>query len=431
MLLLAAAFVAGPARASVDLRVEGRPVTGPIEAFVTVTDSSGVPVGGLTAGAFTVTLDGVPIPIQPSDLTLPPAQDPNQKVSVVFAMDYSLSVTVLALTAMQDAVIDFIGAMNVGDYAAIIKFNSTNPAKASVVWPFTQIDQGAGNLALTNAVMDDYPGSGTNLLDAVSLAANQFAAPPSPLPAGPKAIIVVSDGLENRSTVTESEAIAAANDNSIPVFTIGVADFDAQGGTALLTSLAVQTGGDFFPAPSDADIAAAYASVSALLNNEYRLTMQSSISDCAQHTLQVTVAGHPPPASSSFTRRDCDTTPDPFSFADRTDVARSKQIKSNPVTISGLEAPAAISITAGQYSIGCGDIFTNDDGTISNGQTVCVRHTTSSELATVKVTTLTVGGVSSTFTSTTSAKDGGGGATGALELLVGLAVLFARRRRRA
>ena len=62
LVLLAAAFFAGPASAAVDLRVESRPIGNPIEAYVTVTDAAGNPVGGLTAGSFTLTLDGTSDP---------------------------------------------------------------------------------------------------------------------------------------------------------------------------------------------------------------------------------------------------------------------------------------------------------------------------------------------------------------------------------
>ncbi|MGH8129949.1 MAG: VWA domain-containing protein [Steroidobacteraceae bacterium] len=434
MLLLAAAFVAVPARASVDLRVEARPISDPIQVFVTVTDSNGDPVGGLTAADFTLTLDGVSVPIAPSDLTLPPSQDPNQKVSVVFVMDYSSSVTNIARTAMESSVIAFIDAMNVGDYAAIIKFNDTNPERASVVAPFTAI--GADNSALETAVVADYPGDGSPILDAVNIAVDQFAAPPVPLPAGPKAIILVTDGADNSSAITESATIAAANGNSIPIFVVGVGDLTIPSSVQLLTNLTTQTGGEFFPAPDDAEIAAAYASVQFLLTSEYLLTIQSTITDCAEHSLEVTVTGQPT-ASATFTRRECDTTPDAFNFTSQSGLNLDIGAKSNTVTITGLEGPATVDIKNGQYSIGCGagSTFTSADGTIADFQTICVRHTTSAQFSTEKVTTLTVGGVSGTFTTTTRAEGnsggGGGGATGAVELLLGLAALFARRRRLA
>ena len=67
-------------------------------------------------------------------------------------MDYSQSVVEAHRSEMQDAVMDFIDAMNDGDYAAVVKFNFDNPLGASVVAPFTEIDTVAGNQALIDAV---------------------------------------------------------------------------------------------------------------------------------------------------------------------------------------------------------------------------------------------------------------------------------------
>jgi len=153
LVLLLAGPLAGAAQAAIDLRVEARPIADPIEVFVTVTDANGDPVGGMASGDFTVTLDGAPIVIQPGDFSLPPAQDPGANVSVVFVMDYSGSVQDTALAAMQDAVINFISAMTTGDYAAIVKFNDTNPDRASVIQPFTQVDGGPGTAALADAIL--------------------------------------------------------------------------------------------------------------------------------------------------------------------------------------------------------------------------------------------------------------------------------------
>jgi uncharacterized protein (TIGR03382 family) len=121
-------------------------------------------------------------------------------------------------------------------------------------------------------------------------------------------------------------------------------------------------------------------------------------------------------------------TPDPFSFSSQTGVNTGRQLTSNTITVTGVEIDVVINSTNGRYSIGCNDNFTSSPGTISNGQTVCVRHATSDEYATTTMTTLKVGNVTATFASTTrSEPSGGGGATGALELLVGLWLLRRRR----
>ena len=100
-----------------------------------------------------------------------------------------------------------------------------------------------------------------------------------------------------------------------------------------------------------------------------------------------------------------DTTPDAFAFTDLVDVALDSVQTSNAVTITGINTAAAISVTGGEYALGCGGVFTAAPGTIADGEIVCVRHTSAATHATGTDTTLTVGGVADTFTSTTTGLD--------------------------
>lgn len=98
-----------------------------------------------------------------------------------------------------------------------------------------------------------------------------------------------------------------------------------------------------------------------------------------------------------------DSTPDAFSFPAQSGVALSTPVTSDAVTITGTSAQAAISVSGGEYSIGCTATFTAAEGSVSPQQQVCVRHTSASSPDTATQTTLTIGGVSGTFTSTTAA----------------------------
>lgn len=97
-----------------------------------------------------------------------------------------------------------------------------------------------------------------------------------------------------------------------------------------------------------------------------------------------------------------DSTPDDFTFTDVTDVEQSVLIESNEITVTGINMAAAISIIGGEYSID-GGAFTSDAGTIDLDQTVVVRVGTSGNYSTDSNCTLTIGGVSDTFTVTTVA----------------------------
>lgn len=99
-----------------------------------------------------------------------------------------------------------------------------------------------------------------------------------------------------------------------------------------------------------------------------------------------------------------DTTPNAFTFTDQTDVDLSAEIESDDITVSGINAATDISITGGEYSIDGADYVTGI-GTVHNGASVSVRHTSSDQNGTDTDTTLTIGGISDTFTSTTKNDD--------------------------
>lgn len=108
-----------------------------------------------------------------------------------------------------------------------------------------------------------------------------------------------------------------------------------------------------------------------------------------------------------------DTTPDAFSFVDQSGVALSSTVTSAAITVSGIDAAAAISVTGGEYDINESGTFTSDPGTVNNGDTVRAQHTSSASYSTPTNTVITIGGVPDTFTSitipdpTATAKSGG------------------------
>lgn len=95
-----------------------------------------------------------------------------------------------------------------------------------------------------------------------------------------------------------------------------------------------------------------------------------------------------------------DTTPDPFTFTDQTNVPTSETIPSNAITVSGIDTAVPISITGGQYSIN-GWLYTDAAGTVELGDTVTVQVTSSGNTGTTTSATLTISGVSDTFSVTT------------------------------
>src|SRR5690606_17989041 len=153
-----------------------------------------------------------------------------------------------------------------------------NDSGAQVIQAFVEIDDNGvdGNdRLLIDAVASDYPGDGSNILDAANLGVQQFEG--ISLPEGPKAVILVTDGRDSHSESNRSDVIDSANDVSIPIFTIGIGN-PLDRGLETLTALASETGGQYFDATNGGeDIGAAYVSVRLLLTGEYLIEIPNGI----------------------------------------------------------------------------------------------------------------------------------------------------------
>ncbi|MBN8280087.1 MAG: hypothetical protein J0M16_05735 [Gammaproteobacteria bacterium] len=154
----------------------------------------------------------------------------------------------------------------------------------------------------------------------------------------------------------------------------------------------------------------------------------SSASASTATTATVTIGGVDGVYSVTTGAVAADTTPDQFTFTDQENVDRDTVITSAPVTIAGINAAAAISVANGEYSID-GGAFTSTAGTVTNGQEVAVRHTSSANSGSVVTTTLTVGGVSDAFSSSTPRSGGSSSADGLMLGLLGLLGLARGRKK--
>jgi len=93
-------------------------------------------------------------------------------------------------------------------------------------------------------------------------------------------------------------------------------------------------------------------------------------------------------------------TVDPFVFSAQDGVPTSTDIDSNTILVSGNDFPVAISVTGGEYSINGGG-FTSSPGTVSAGDAVQARVTSSGSTSTSTSAVVTIDSQSGTFTVTT------------------------------
>jgi Ca-activated chloride channel family protein len=224
-------------------------------AYVSVTDQAGYPYAGLTREDFSINAGGNTI----DQFSGPPT--PPSPISVVAVLDYSGSITdhPEIVSDMEDGLIDYIKQMGPDDQTEIIKFAD----EVEVVLGFS-----ADEAQLEEAIRSPFNrGSGTSLYDAVYRAVEDLAAQGTTR----KAILVLTDGIDNDSTATDlAGAIAYANGAGIPVFPIALG---ASVNLVDLGRMAEDTGGQLYEAPTSDNIRNSYWQLAALLfQNQYVLS---------------------------------------------------------------------------------------------------------------------------------------------------------------
>ena len=114
---------------------------------------------------------------------------------------------------------------------------------------------------------------------------------------GRKAIIAVTDGLDNRSTHKADDVISGVKQNSLSISTIGLGDATSKAQTGLdetgLKSLAQQAGGSYSFAGDAQTLAALFQSYGRTLQSEYAITYlsPSKLRDGVNRNLTVSIDG--------------------------------------------------------------------------------------------------------------------------------------------
>tara|TARA_R110001583_G_scaffold42509_21_gene135202 strand:+ start:1492 stop:5700 length:4209 start_codon:yes stop_codon:yes gene_type:complete len=103
------------------------------------------------------------------------------------------------------------------------------------------------------------------------------------------------------------------------------------------------------------------------------------------------------------TTRAADTTPDSFTFAAQANVEPSGVIQSSAITLAGFEA--AMTMSVGNGTLIVNGTAAGTSAQVEAGDQVAVSHTSSADFDTSATSTVTLGSVNATFTSTTRAAD--------------------------
>jgi VWFA-related protein len=250
-----------------------------VTVYVSVTNASGEPLA-VNPNLIRVHENGQLI--QPGQISGSGAIGP---LTTLLVMDVSGSMFDAGkLTAAKAAARAYVEQMRPGDQAGLLTFSS----KVIYLQPIT-----ADRSELVLAINGLDARGDTTMFDALDRAARILQDVP-----GRKAIIVLTDGLDNRSKVTADEVIQAIGSGGLSISTIGLGDPSKLGinsglDEAVLKSLATRAGGVYGYANDPTGLLDLYEQYGRALQSEYGISYISSSTfhDGLSRTLTVSLSG--------------------------------------------------------------------------------------------------------------------------------------------
>ena len=253
---------------------------------VTVTDDVNRFVLGLQKEDFQLFEDGVE-----QNVSLFSGEDAPLSVGVLFDKSASMS---YKLGSSRDAITQLLNALNKEDEAFLVEFADL----ATLSVGFT------GNTVEIRSALKNAQASGmTALLDAVNTGLVEMKEAKN----SRKAIVVVSDGGDNRSHYTAAQIESLVREADVQIYAMGVFEpvFSSAltpeeiSGPRLLSEIAMQTGGRAFAAAVPGDMPSVATRIAVELRNQYVLGYypKNKLRDGKYRNVEVRVA--PPPGLGS------------------------------------------------------------------------------------------------------------------------------------
>ncbi len=186
------------------------------------------------------------------------SEDAPVSIGVIFDLSGSMSDKI---NRARNSIVQFLQTANPQDEFFVIGFND----RPELVEDFTSnVDN------IEARLMSLRPGHRTALLDAIYFGLNKMKQAKNDR----KALLVVSDGGDNRSRYTEGEVRSLVRESDVQIYSIGIFDQYAatreeQLGPLLLHDISEETGGQLFRVDDISDMGDIATKISAELRNEY------------------------------------------------------------------------------------------------------------------------------------------------------------------
>ena len=240
---------------------------GVLEAIVTVSTLTNAFVTGLATGSFQLSENLVSQPITSVSELLSP-----RPVSIAMLLDYTTSMQ-SQIPTVELASKNFVGLMNAGDEAAVIKFAQSQ----QIMQDFTS-DQALLTAAIGTAPSLIGRQDETRLYDALYFAVGKVAARQNI-----KAIVVITDGVDVKYTGVSpasiqslDQVIAYATANGVAIYPVGLG-YNVD--TVVMNRLANETMGQYFQIANASGLAAVYGAIKNILSGKYSIKYTKTVDE--------------------------------------------------------------------------------------------------------------------------------------------------------
>jgi len=263
-----------------------------VRAFVSVTDENGIQIRTLREGDFTVEENGEAA----EEVLFANRDELDLPLAIVFVVDISGSMGVeldeagtTPLDLEVEAVRQFVQQLQPRDRVALISFSDA---------AITEVRMTTDHQSLISKLDRLTPWGQTTLWDAVLQGMQMVLEDETP---ARRALIVLSDGLDNKSLETPQTVLSfydsesEASNIGFSTYALGLGGEIDRGG---LGNLVTRTGGLYMEAPQAQDLADLYQDILYQIQNEYLLEYESPVSSTPGQIIDVSVGIT---AVSSFT----------------------------------------------------------------------------------------------------------------------------------
>lgn len=263
-----------------------------VTVYVSATNAAGEPVG-IDPSTIQIFENGQSMQLVDVQGGGDVASQESIPVTTMLVMDISGSMDKNdKLAGAKEAAKSYVSQMRPGDQAGLITYDT----HVYTVQPIT-----ADTAALTAAIDGLQTGSDTAMYDALMEAVTALESA-----SGRKAIIVLTDGMDNQSSNTIETVIAGIGTSGLTISAIGFGDVAASGQAGLdevgLKTLSEQAGGVYGYASSADVLKGLFQQQSRVLQSEYRLTYisPSTLRDGVNRNLTVALTGSPAVAEETY-----------------------------------------------------------------------------------------------------------------------------------